>query len=128
MWDLPGPGLEPMFPALAGGFLTTAPPGKPCSKVFKGIIPLNLQNGAAKYNSYWHYRCHRQDELLFADKETLVPRGKTICPKTRSRMRLECWRQVVSVFFKGTDIGEGSPQKVRKKVGKNFRDGVRFIL
>ena len=29
MWDLPGPGLEPEFPALAGGFLTTAPPGKP---------------------------------------------------------------------------------------------------
>ena len=28
MWDLPGPGLEPMFPALAGGFLTTVPPGK----------------------------------------------------------------------------------------------------
>ena len=29
MWDLPGPGLEPMSPALAGRFLTTAPPGKP---------------------------------------------------------------------------------------------------
>ena len=29
MWDLPGPGLEPESPALAGGFLTTAPPGKP---------------------------------------------------------------------------------------------------
>ena len=29
MWNLPGPGLEPMSPALAGGFLTTAPPGKP---------------------------------------------------------------------------------------------------
>ena len=28
MWDLPGPGIEPMFPALAGRFLTTAPPGK----------------------------------------------------------------------------------------------------
>ena len=28
MWDLPGPGLEAMSPALAGGFLTTAPPGK----------------------------------------------------------------------------------------------------
>ena len=28
MWDLPRPGLEPVFPALAGGFLTTAPPGK----------------------------------------------------------------------------------------------------
>ena len=28
MWDLPGPGLQPVSPALAGGFLTTAPPGK----------------------------------------------------------------------------------------------------
>ena len=28
MWDLPGPGLEPVSPALAGGFLSTAPPGK----------------------------------------------------------------------------------------------------
>ena len=28
MWDLPGPGLEPVSPALAGGFLTTAPWGK----------------------------------------------------------------------------------------------------
>ena len=29
MWDLPGPGLEPVTPALAGRFLTTVPPGKP---------------------------------------------------------------------------------------------------
>ena len=29
MWDLPGPGLEPVSPALAWGFLTTVPPGKP---------------------------------------------------------------------------------------------------
>ncbi|KAJ8788368.1 hypothetical protein J1605_000424 [Eschrichtius robustus] len=28
MWDLPGPGIEPVSPALAGGFLTTVPPGK----------------------------------------------------------------------------------------------------
>ncbi|KAJ8797170.1 hypothetical protein J1605_017398 [Eschrichtius robustus] len=28
MWDLSGPGLEPVSPALAGRFLTTAPPGK----------------------------------------------------------------------------------------------------
>ena len=26
MWDLPGPGLEPVSSALAGGFLTTASP------------------------------------------------------------------------------------------------------
>ena len=29
MWDLPRPGFEPMSPALAGRFSTTAPPGKP---------------------------------------------------------------------------------------------------
>ena len=29
MWHLPGPGLEPVSPALAGGFSTTVPPGKP---------------------------------------------------------------------------------------------------
>ena len=29
MWYLPRPGLKPVSPALAGGFLTTAPPGKP---------------------------------------------------------------------------------------------------
>ena len=34
MWDLPRPGLEPVSPALAGGFLATAPPGKPPSWPF----------------------------------------------------------------------------------------------
>ena len=29
MWDPPRPGLEPVCPALAGRFSTTAPPGKP---------------------------------------------------------------------------------------------------
>ena len=32
MWDLPRPGLEPVSPALAGRFSTTAPPGKPPSR------------------------------------------------------------------------------------------------
>ena len=29
MWDPPRPGIEPVSPALAGRFSTTAPPGKP---------------------------------------------------------------------------------------------------
>ena len=28
MWDLPRPGIEPVSPELAGGFLTTGPRGK----------------------------------------------------------------------------------------------------
>ena len=35
MWDLPGPGLEPVSPALAGGFLTTVPPEKSLGWVLK---------------------------------------------------------------------------------------------
>ena len=38
MWDLPGPGLKPASPALAGGFLTTAPPGKPYSAFTENLL------------------------------------------------------------------------------------------
>ena len=31
MWDLPGPGMEAVFPALAGRFLSTVPPAKSLS-------------------------------------------------------------------------------------------------
>ena len=35
MWNLPRPGIEPMFPASAGGFLTTVPPAKSFFSYFK---------------------------------------------------------------------------------------------
>ena len=39
MCDLFGPGLEPLSPALAGVFLTPAPPGKsPCSSFLKKYL------------------------------------------------------------------------------------------
>ena len=49
MWDLPGPGLEPVSPALAGGFLTTAPPGKPWSPAF------NAKPQADNHQLLWKY-------------------------------------------------------------------------
>ena len=42
MWDLPGPGLEPVSPASAGGFLTTAPPGKPLRYSFFFFLQLGF--------------------------------------------------------------------------------------
>ena len=39
MWDLPRPGLEPMSPALAGRFSTTAPPGKPVFSFYHTLSP-----------------------------------------------------------------------------------------
>ena len=39
MWDLPGPGVEPVSPALAGRYLTTVSPGKSSFlKNFKFIL------------------------------------------------------------------------------------------
>ena len=35
MWDLPGPGIKPVSPELAGRLLTTAPPGKSRDTRFK---------------------------------------------------------------------------------------------
>ena len=52
MWDLPGPGLKPVSPALAGGFLTTAPPGKPYAVFFtlveEGLVSLKISRTADK--------------------------------------------------------------------------------
>ena len=60
MWDLPGPGLEPMSPALAGGFLTTVPPGKPSTDLQQrhqdnsiGSGQFFLQMVLEQPKSYW---------------------------------------------------------------------------
>ena len=34
MWNLPGPGIKPVFPPLAAGFLSTVPPGKSSKDIF----------------------------------------------------------------------------------------------
>ena len=39
IWDLPRPGPEPVSPALAGRFSTTAPPGKPLAGGFLTTVP-----------------------------------------------------------------------------------------
>ena len=44
MWDPPGPGLEPVSPALAGGFLITVPPGKSQRFCFLNAKVFNLDN------------------------------------------------------------------------------------
>ena len=38
MWDLPRPGLEPLSPALAGRFSTTAPLGKPLPRILNAQL------------------------------------------------------------------------------------------
>ena len=38
MWDLPGSGIEPVSSALAGGFFTTEPLGKPLDFMFLSFV------------------------------------------------------------------------------------------
>ena len=44
MWDLPGPGLEPVSPALAGRFLTTASPGKSLFQLYFFLLSFRHKN------------------------------------------------------------------------------------
>ena len=57
MWDLPRPGLEPVFPALAGGFSTTAPPGKPSRSIFEAVIRVLVCLYYYKNFTYCHSVC-----------------------------------------------------------------------
>ena len=45
MWDLPRPGLEPVSPALAGRFSSTAPPGKPHSLLCLHLVVKDKHQG-----------------------------------------------------------------------------------
>ena len=61
MWDLPRLGLEPVSPALAGGFSTTAPPGKPwylifCQIKLKWSRELTCQIERRCIATWCHYR------------------------------------------------------------------------
>ena len=69
MWDLPGPGLEPMSPALAGGFLTTAPPGK-------SLIITSYSSSKLPQNheiiTFCFYKVHAADNLSVDNLESVL--------------------------------------------------------
>ena len=74
MWDLPGPGLEPVSPALAGGFLTTAPPGKP-HKLFVFLV------GSIRSVSYGKTGFTYEKEILSNYKDYQVYKVRNVFPK-----------------------------------------------
>ena len=53
MWDLTGPGIKPVSPALAGRLSTTAPPGKPLSFLLPLLPTAHREDpGSQEYLSY----------------------------------------------------------------------------
>ena len=60
--NLPNPGMEPMFPSLAGRFFSTVTPGKPIHNVYV------YQNIVLKFNIYnFHLSIilHKADVIFF---------------------------------------------------------------
>ena len=55
VWDLPRPGLEPVSPALAGRFSTTAPPGKPN---IVNVFAIRFSLMARRHVMFRLYCCH----------------------------------------------------------------------
>ena len=68
MWDLPGPGLEPMYPALAGGFLTNVPPGKPPTRRFLENVYAFATHGIVPKSE--HVLFHKENQLIFGKQKT----------------------------------------------------------
>ena len=63
VWNLLEPGIEPVCPALTGGFLTTGPPGKSWNTYSK--------------SSFWHLQWERAFRFLFSKMLpcSMVPRA-----------------------------------------------------
>ena len=74
MWDLPRPGLEPVSPALAGRFSTTAPPGKP-RKIFFDPPPrvMEIKTKINKWDLLHSKGNYKQEE------KTTRRMGENIC-------------------------------------------------
>ena len=50
--DLPDPGIEPGSPALAGGFFTTGPPGKPPGYMYRLLHPPTTLGGGCRSSTH----------------------------------------------------------------------------
>ena len=62
-WNLPGPGIKPMSPALAGGFLTT---GSPRKSIFPRTLVLPCYT---KTQSFPKLRVYLKNSDYLSDKE-----------------------------------------------------------
>ena len=66
MWDLPRPGIKSMSPALAGGFFTTEPPGKPHKNSWSPFSSAQIHiTGLFNLGSQEMYRAQESDPTCY---------------------------------------------------------------
>ena len=68
MWDLLGPGMEPVSSALTGGLLTTAPPGKSNATIFVSCLPFNF-NYAIFFENQFKSKCNQLCQAFHSNSE-----------------------------------------------------------
>ena len=86
MGDLPVPGLEPVSPALAGGFLTTVPPGKPSHRFLIIFGWLGLRFCARAFCS-----CGERGPLFIAVRGPLTVAASLVAEHRLQTSRLSSW-------------------------------------
>ena len=96
MWDLPRPGLEPVSPALADGFLTTAPPGKPLPLFLiacmqpEGSGDQGAESGSCVYSTNPVSSCHCDHDSFFSRYD---PYSKVLSREHYDYQRMQANRQ-----------------------------------
>ena len=84
-WDLPGPGIEPMSPTLAGGSLTPGSPGR--SKKTKTVlndVKKSGEPGTGFAHQTWSQR--RTGQVLLP----LIPSGVRVVPELLESVLTAC--------------------------------------
>ena len=119
-WDLPGPGIEPLFSALADGFLPTGPPGKSRIRDISknGLSELSLENRAVVE---WRRkpllaREMEREESLMLDRFRLEGE-KTFqdSPATETQKTGQGWSSE-GTDFRRWDQGSGSVLQIVQKI------------
>ena len=76
MWDLPRPGLEPVSPALAGGFLTAAPPGSPRASYFwRTSLNLSISEVSSGLDSSYTFFGRNTKEIILYPSQCIISGG-----------------------------------------------------
>ena len=124
MWDLPGPGIEPVSPALTGGFSTTEPPGKPKRKFFcvceisnSVLFSIRFVNlGPPPFVSRLHFLLLPVGKQVFRVGSSTVP-GNLDYPHLLAKI-------VSCLFYSDLEKRDGND---RKKKVKHFYSGRLFF-
>ena len=69
MWDPPISGIKLISPALAGGFFTTEPPGKPDTFIINNIISFIL----SKKSIHWLFHYYKNPLTSFTNETDMIP-------------------------------------------------------